>query len=64
MRRNKKTIVLFKNKEKCTNTKFSNAIEEQTCVIHLSDEGEDECFIVKGPKEVKVFFLDQTTTTT
>jgi hypothetical protein len=64
MRRNKKTIILSKNKENYTNTKLSNAIKEQSCVVHLSDRWEDECFIVKGPKEVKVFLPNQTTTTT
>lgn len=63
MRRNKRTIIPSKNKENCTNTKLNNATKEQTCVVHLSDGGEDECFIVKGPREVKVFVINQTATT-
>jgi hypothetical protein len=63
MRRNKKTIILSKNKENYTNTKLNNATKEQSCVVHLNDRGEDECFIVKGPKKVKVFLPNQTTIT-
>jgi hypothetical protein len=63
MRRNKRTIVPSKNKKNWTNTKLNNAAEEHTCVVHLSEGREDECFIVKGPKEVKVFLINQTATT-
>jgi hypothetical protein len=63
MRRNKRTIAPSKNKENCTNPKLNIATKEHTCVVHLSDGGEDECFIVKGPKEVKVFLINQIATT-
>jgi hypothetical protein len=54
--KNKKTIILSKNKEKYTNTKLSNAIKELSCVVPLVIEGRMNASLLRDQKRLKSFY--------